>query len=359
MEQQAAKKWFLKCILTIVLLLLLIASAVVFADPYFHYHKPFSFLSYRLYEERYTNDGIGRHFDYDAIITGTSMAQNFKPSEMDALLGTKAVKMPFSGAGYQELSENLARALERNDKIKTVLWAVDYNGLLRPYDWQKYEEYPTYLYDNNPFNDAAYVFNKSIWYHGVMSNAAMTLSGQPSTTMDEYSAWVNETGLRHIMFSYSRESQKPAEETGFGEKEYEMVSQTIQKNIVDLVNRYPDTEFILFYAPYSICYWDAMNLQEIIYQQTEAERTATEMLLQCPNVKLYNFFDQYDVICNTDYYNDTAHYSAEVNSFILEWIAEDEGLLTEENYLQRLAEERNFYTNYDYDNIYLELEADE
>ncbi len=358
MEQQAAKKWFQKCIVLLLAALALTAAAVVFVDPYFHYHKPFSFMSYRLYEERYTNDGIGRHFDYDAIITGTSMAQNFKVSEMDALLGTRAVKMPFSGAGYQELSQNLERALFRNGRVKTVLWAVDYNGLLRDYDWQKYEEYPTYLYDNNPFNDVSYVFNKSILYHGVLSNGAMTLTGQESTTMDEYSSWVNETGLRHIMFSYSRESQQPAEDSGFGEKEQQTVTQTIQENILDVVNQYPDTEFLLFYTPYSICYWDAMNLQGTIYQQTEAERTATEMLLECPNVKLYNFFDQYDVICNTDYYNDTAHYSAQVNSMILNWIAEDTGLLTKENYLQRLAEERSFYTNYDYDSIYLELEAD-
>jgi len=286
------------------------------------------------------------------------MSQNFRPSEMDALLGTKSVKMPLSGAGYQELSENLERALERNGHVKTVLWAIDYNGLLRAYDWEKYEEYPDYLYDNNPFNDVSYVFNKSIFYHGVMSNVIMTLLGQPSTTMDEYSAWVNETGLRHIMFSYSREDQKPSEENGFGEREYEMVTQTVQKNIIDVVNQYPDTEFILFYTPYSICYWDALNLQEIIVQQTEAERTATEMLLKCPNVKLYNFFDQHDVICNTDYYNDTAHYSAEVNSMILNWIAGNVGLLTEENYLQRLSEERDFYMNYDYDSIYLKLEAE-
>ena len=39
-------------------------------DPYFHYHGPFSSFSYRLYEERYINDGISRHFNYDAIITG-------------------------------------------------------------------------------------------------------------------------------------------------------------------------------------------------------------------------------------------------------------------------------------------------
>lgn len=168
MEQQKARKWFQNCIMMLVVLLVLIVTVVVFVDPYFHYHKPIPFLSYRLYEERYINDGISRHFEYDTIITGTSMAQNFKPSEMDAIFGTKSVKEPFSGAGYRELSENLDRALQRNGELKTVLWAVDYNGLLREYDWEKYEDYPEYLYDNNPFNDVAYVFNKAILYHGVL-----------------------------------------------------------------------------------------------------------------------------------------------------------------------------------------------
>ena len=60
MEQQA-KKWFWRCVA--LLLCVLIGYTVLFivVDPYFHFHKPLSFLSYRLYDERYTNDGISRH----------------------------------------------------------------------------------------------------------------------------------------------------------------------------------------------------------------------------------------------------------------------------------------------------------
>lgn len=189
MNQKNARKWVIQCVLSLFAMLFFMALLVAVVDPYFHYHKPFPFISYRLYEERYTNDGISRHFDFDAIITGTSMAQNFKPSEMDALFGTNSVKETFSGAGYQELADNLDRALSRNPDLKHVLWALDYNGLLRDYDWAQYGEYPTYLYDDNPLNDVSYLFNKSILYHGVLNNINMTLSGASSTTMDEYSAW--------------------------------------------------------------------------------------------------------------------------------------------------------------------------
>ena len=156
-----AKTWLKKCILALIGSIVLFFVLCFVFDPYFHFHKPFSFVRYRLYDERYTNDGISRHFDYNAMITGTSMAQNFKPSEMDQLFGTQSVKETFSGAGYQELSQNLERALKRNSNLKTVIWTIDYNGLIREKDWTQYEGYPTYLYDDNPWNDTQYVFNTS------------------------------------------------------------------------------------------------------------------------------------------------------------------------------------------------------
>lgn len=352
MKELSAKKWFFKCLAIILCCMVLIMLVVIIVDPYFHYHKPFAFQSYRLYDERYINDGISRHFTYDAIITGTSMTQNFKTSELDSLFGTRSVKEPFAGAGYKELAENLDNALKRNPGLKTVIWAVDYNGLLRDSEWKQYETYPTYLYDNNPFNDVSYLFNKSILYHGVLPNILMTLSGSESTPMDEYSAWERETGLDVILQSYDRGSVNTDVPTSFGTKEQEIVTATIQDNIIRVINSYPDTTFYIFYPPYSICYWDALHIKGTILRQTSAEQVATELLLECPNVKLYNFFDQYDVICNTDFYCDDGHYSAEINSRILQWMYEDTGLVTKDNYLEKLQQERDFYLNFDYDSLY-------
>lgn len=347
-----SKKWFKKCIVCLLGAILFVFALVYVFDPYFHFHKPFSFVSYRLYEERYTNDGISRHFDYNAMVTGTSMAQNFKTTEMDALFGTKAVKETFSGAGYQELSQNLQRALQRNPDLKTVIWTMDYNGFIREKDWTQYEGYPTYLYDDNPWNDVSYVFNKSILYHGVLPNVAKTLLRQKSTTMDEYSSWDKQTGLAYIMESYDRWEERAEMIEGLTEEERQMVTANIKENFVDMVSQYPDTTFYIFYSPYSICYWDFLNQEGMMQMQFEAEQIATELLLSCPNVKLFNFFDQYDVITNTDYYRDKEHYSAEINTKILEWMASDTGRITVDNYLERLEKEKEYYLNYDYESIF-------
>lgn len=352
LEQQKVKKWFKKCIACLSGMLLLIAVLVYIFDPYFHFHKPFSFVSYRLYDERYTNDGISRHFEFDAIVTGTSMAQNFKPSEVDALFGTSCVKETFSGAGYQELSDNLDRALQRNKQLKTVIWTMDYNALIRDKEWSDYEDYPTYLYDDNPWNDMSYIYNKSILYHGVLTNIVRTFLGHPSTTMDEYSAWDKPTGLEYILQMYDRNNVQQDLPSELTEQEAQMVYENVKENIVDLVNQYPDTTFYIFYTPYSICYWDSLKQMNTMVRQLQAEQIATELLLECSNVKLYNFYEQYDVITDVNNYRDKEHYAAWINSQILEWISEDVGLVTKENYQEKLEKQVQYYMNYDYDSIY-------
>ena len=54
---------------------------------------------------------------------------------MDELFGTRAVKVPFSGAGFKEIRENLERAFESDNQIKYVLWGIDYNALLKDADF--------------------------------------------------------------------------------------------------------------------------------------------------------------------------------------------------------------------------------
>lgn len=342
-----------KCLLTILITLVLIAALVIVVDPYFHFHKPLPFLSYRLYDERYTNDGISRHFDFDSIITGSSMAQNFKPSIAEELFGGDFVKETFSGSGFKEQSQNLDRAFKRKNNIKRVLWCLDYNGLIRDKDWQGYDDFPTYLYDDNLLNDVKYIFNKDILYHGVMNNLAMTVTGEPSTTMDEYSGWGAEaTGLEGIFKLYDRNNIQHDLPDHLTQDDERMVRENIGENVVSLVNEHPDVEFIIFYPPYSICYWDEVNLMNTLERQLKAEEVATSMLLECPNVKLFSFSDQYDVITDVSNYRDKEHYMGWINDKMLNWMATDGGIVTKDNYLEKIAKEREYYGSYDYESIY-------
>lgn len=180
------KRWCSSFIVSFMILLLAGGGLTIVIDPYFHYHKPIPDLAYKIYNERYQNDGILKHFDYNAIITGTSMTENFKVSEMDELFHVKSVKVPFSGSTYREINENLERAVCANTDIKFIIRGLDYDSFYEQADLMKYDSYPTYLYDDFLFNDVEYFLNKTILFDAAYRNViSYTKKGGKTTNLQK------------------------------------------------------------------------------------------------------------------------------------------------------------------------------
>ena len=351
MKKNKEKRWILSVLITLIIVLFSIFLAMLYFDPYFHFHGPLKGLSYRLTEERYINNGIARNFKYDAVITGSSMNQNFKTSTLDELFGTSSIKIPFSGAGFDEVADNIRVALESDNEIKFVLWGIDYNGLNREYYWKGYEEYPDYLYDKNPFNDLSYIFNKNILLEGLLNNIIHTVTGQETTSFDEYSSWEKGRGWESISNTYHRSKEiLPMEEITLDE--IDKVTMNIERNIVTLAKDYPDTKFILFFTPYSALYWESLYRDGWLEKQLEMEKLTTELLLSCDNIQLFNFNDKTEITTNIENYRDKEHYVAEINELILQWIKKEEGLVTKENYQDKITWTYEYYMDFDYDTLY-------
>lgn len=101
-----SNRWLFEYFLIVFCIILGMIICVVYYDPYFHYHSPNEKFYYNLKNERSQNDGIIRNFDYDAIITGTSMTENFKVSQANDLFNIKAIKVCFAGGTYREIDDN-------------------------------------------------------------------------------------------------------------------------------------------------------------------------------------------------------------------------------------------------------------
>lgn len=142
--------------------LILFVAFVAIVDPFFHYHGPLKGVAYTISEERYQNNGIVRHFDYEAMITGSSETQNFLASEFAGMWGVETIKTSFAGGTFKEVNDLVKVALKSNPNCKYVLRSFDLNLLNMDKDTLGYDEYPTYLYDRNPFNDYQYIFNKKV-----------------------------------------------------------------------------------------------------------------------------------------------------------------------------------------------------
>lgn len=329
-------------------ILFLVAAATVVIDPFFHYHGPVEGLEYPMLDERYQNDGIARHFSYDAVITGTSMTQNFKPSEFDALWGTESVKMCFSGASYKEVDENIRRALRHNDRIRYVLRSLDSNMLNRPADYDTYEGYPDYLFDDNPFNDVQYLLNKEVALK-TLAVVNYTRAGNVTPTRDEYGSWSRYKvfGRDEVLRSYGN-LEGFEEEIVLTEEDCVNIQENVRKNVLQTALDNPQVTFYLFFPPYSICSWDALVQTKRLNVQIEAEKMAVEILVETENIRIFAFDENTDMIANLDNYTDSLHYGEWVNSDILQWMREGEYELTADNYEAYFDKIKKLFLEYDY-----------
>lgn len=329
---------------------------VVYVDPLFHYHAPTEGFVYPLFDERYMNDGISRHFEYDSIITGTSMTQNFQTSLWDELFGTTSIKIPASGARYKEINDMLERAYKYHDgEIKLVLRGLDLTMMISDKDAQEYDEYPEYLYDDNLWNDVHYVLNKDIFFDYLTYVLQYTAEGRVSTDFDHYKVWGSPYyyNVDELLEKYDR-VEKTDEVIHLSEEEKKIIEDNLNQNVIVLIKNHPETQFYLFFPPYSILYWDDLNNKGNVQWNIEMQRYAIEMLLPLENVHLYSFFDDYLMMGDLRNYKDTIHYGLIYSNQIMENMKNEVGLLTPDNYEQYL-EKLTFYDEFDYDS-FLEME---
>ncbi len=353
---------FLTCTISIIVIALGALAAVTFyLDPLFHYSAPRNGWYYDLLDkyERLQNDGILRHFDYDAMIVGSSMCQNFKPSEADELFGTKTVKTCFSGGTWKETSDVIKRALSYNPDIKYVFRGLDYGMLMNDKDKLGYDpsSYPTYLTNSNPFDDIEYLLNKTVIFDYVIPMVESRRAGQQEgvRSLDEYENfddYAAKFGLEALTELYGDLSYKgKGTEQQLSDDEAERLRASIKQNITDIAESYPNTQFYCFIPPFSILGWMNYSEQGEIDKMIDAEQILIEALLKYDNIKLYSFNDMPQIISDLDNYMDKGHYSEDINSLIMKNMRDDTGLITSENYKDYLAKEKSFFNGYDYDSI--------
>ena len=135
-EDMRYGRWLWFTVGAVLAMLVMLGGLVVWVDPFFHYHKPLEHLAYPIDSERYQNDGISRNFTYDAVLTGTSMMENFKASRFDSLFGVSSVKIPYAGGYYKEVDQAVKRALSYNPQVKVVCRSLDRSFLFYQKDQQ-------------------------------------------------------------------------------------------------------------------------------------------------------------------------------------------------------------------------------
>ena len=358
MKNITSQKWVAGFIVCVFIALIACGTTVFVIDPYYHYRLPDNGLIYNSPGtgcERYINNGIIKRFKYNAIITGTSMTENFKTSEFDDIFGVMSIKIPFSGASFKEINDNLETAFSVNPNIKIIIRSLDLDGINKPADSMRYISYPEYLYDESLLNDVNYWLDKYTLLSGCGKVIVATIKKSPKFNFDDYANWNDKFsfGKEAVLDTYER-SELSDDIINLSNEEIEQIIDNVETNVVELARRYPDTRFIMFLTPYSICYWDSCYREGILLKSIQTQKIAIEKMLECDNIEIYSFCDDFELVCNLDNYKDRNHYGEDINSYILEQIGQGKHRITKDNYEKYIDEITDFYSNYNYNNIYLE-----
>ena len=318
--------------LSSLLFLAAIAGIVILFDPFYHYHAPLGNMKAVLQDRDWQVAGTLDHFSYDSIVLGNSLVENTNTHWIEELYGNQAVKAIRAGGSNAELCFYMDRAFEAQ-KLERVFYCIDKSILcadpsatLDGFDY-------SFLLDRNPLNDGKYLWNKDV----LLKKIPLQLACNTVLDYDEGEAydWYRtktfsaEAMIIHYEPAESFEEMQPVEE----------LLKYLPENLRMLKERikaHPETEFVLFFPPSSLLWWD----QELRGGELEADRELLRRLStafsDCDNVKLYAFFAE-ETYCELDNYMDVSHFSPEVNRKLFEDMAAGRCLMTKENTEEGIA----------------------
>ena len=233
---------------TLILLTAVIAMVVIF-DPFYQYHKPLPGLKAVLTDKEYQCIGTLRTFDYDALIVGSSVCENYNNHWFDTGFGCRTIKAIRSYGATADLCYLLDRAFEEHD-LKYVFYNIDPSSLSASTQ-PTYESTgcPMYLYDRNLFNDYPYLLNKDVIMEKLPYMLAYSFIGDYDEGNSYNWAQWKYFGQDMSMGLYTRlPSVKPM-------KEETINSEELAGNIALLtaqLEAHPQTTFKFFFSPYSM-----------------------------------------------------------------------------------------------------------
>ena len=319
------KRWTVLTLCLLTISLGAILGAVFVFDPFEVYHQAwFHIPPIENSTQNYSNAGIAKSYDYDSVVIGSSMTENFSTRLLEENFGGSFVKLPINAGTPYNHRQMMDLSFGTHD-VKRIFYGIDIEALTWFYTTPKCEM-PDYLYDNNIFNDTQYWFNSSVLLKYIP--ACLKTLGQSAPdlrdTMYNWGAlyeYGKSAALRDVKIKNKVIDQKVETLTGTFSQQSLL---NVQHNYFPYIESHPNTEFIFFFPPYSLAHWYTFYKSASFEYHLDQKIALINALLPYENVKIYDFQAETDWILNLDNYIDSSHYGPWINDAMTEAIARDE-----------------------------------
>lgn len=309
-------------------------------------------------EMRFQAASVINSVEFDGVVLGTSMAENFKLNELGSILGGSFINISVEGSLLRERKIILDYALKTRN-ISNVIMSLD--GMTsRQLNQGVAEASWSYLYNAYRIDDLLLYTNrkysKYIHCHPDFKNVIVSkffgrcpdfkIRSNLNNLVEWESSLVHQNkfgGLDKWAENFDNPQIKSAIKKissvhkNFGEEGVVYDALAFDKNILKAARENPDIKFHLFFPPYLVHYW---AIERIVHERgyrsyLEAVRQSVEMSSSLENVNVYWFMDQ-DFIREVKNYKDLTHYHGRYNSLFLESFKMEVGILNQENVKEKI-----------------------
>ena len=304
----------------------LIALFNFVVDPHQQYRNS-SFYPITYQHGRELNAGLAKNFDYDSVILGTSMMENFVLSDVKNILKfQKPIKMTMAGSSIYEQSIMLSTAL-RHREVKNVLMGLDFFSFYGCVNRLKYGEefFPFYLYDENILNDYKYLASLDTLVLSFESLARKfeNTSKNPLYDFEKMYEWHSKNDEDNVLKQVEQKYKDKAQfdnNTKDKEKKLEYLISNFEFNLKPLIGENPNIEFTLVFPPYSVLAYKVYEEREQLQEFVAFKIHVIESLKRYKNVKIYDFQLANEVTHDLNNYYDLYHYKKYITKWMLEQI---------------------------------------
>ena len=299
---------------------LLLSALMYIIDPFFQFRVRDN--SYLL-NPRYVNAGLIKNYDYDTIIIGSSMTQNFDMDIFREELGAKPLHVSMGGITAVETAEltELAKAQGRAEKyyIGIDLHSFAFTG--------QESNNPPYLFRDDILSTARYLLSYEAWFRflpvdmGFLALNAVGMELPPkfarSCSIDMLASWEHD-------FTYSEETVLANYKGNYSVSEVvpEGLAERMRENFALVFDSIEGIEedTVFFFPPYSILYWHNAEGYRDIYLDAKRDFIARAEALGCT---VFDFQDS-RLCMDLNSYRDASHYSGEINDYMTRCFASGE-----------------------------------
>jgi len=305
---------------------LLISMLVIFIDPFQIYRLAARYMPpIDNTTQVYANAGIVRNYEYDSAVVGTSVTENFRPSQMDALLGGRFIKL-CSSAGTAYNHALLMDLAFKNHDMQRIVYGLDVYSFISGLT-ETGTEMPMYLYDENPFNDAQYWLNRSVLGSFIPRCLRAWGQTQDDSIRDSMYCWAGRDiyGAGYALYNAVwGEPQTRLAADAYADK----ITANLETHLIPFIESHPDTQFDIFFPPYSAAEWSSMESKGTLDAMLAARGICYDALSGRGNVTIYDFAAREDWTLDLSNYKDTLHYGQWINDAMVEHIAAGECVVT-------------------------------